>query len=74
MIRFFINFRMVGEVFSIINGSLFDFIDGRINFFDRDNLIVRCLPVARPMFNHPACGTQIRQGMQVKRMIRCART
>ena len=74
MIWYFINVRMIVEIFSIINRGFFYFIDSRINHCDCGNFIIRPLPVAGTVFNHPAGRPQIGQGMQIIRMIRRTRT
>ena len=66
MFGLFIHGGMIVEVLAVINGGTFDFIDGRINPLDGFHFVLRLLPVAGAMLQHPPGGAQIGERVQIR--------
>jgi hypothetical protein len=71
MIDGFVYMRMILEVLTVFNRRFLDLADGSIDAVYRCDLILRLHPIARTMFDHPACRTQIGQSVKVIWMRPC---
>src|SRR5450432_3398366 len=64
-----IHLRMVFQVLTVVDGSLFDLADRSIDTTNCFYFIYGLRPIARTVFDHPARGPQIGQSMEIIRMI-----